>query len=113
FKRSPPQIQNILSNCNGFLQPGKMLAIIGASGSGKSTLLQAIFQRTNDKIYQVSGDVTFNGNVIDKHSTIRQFVGFVHQEEAYLSSLTVDGTLSFICRLAFTNESKDFREEMV
>lgn len=66
----------ILNNCEGYCQPGEMLAIMGPSGAGKTTLLSLISKRINPSL-TIQGDVTLQthrssptiSHSIRRHST--------------------------------------------
>ncbi len=47
----------ILNNCEGYCQPGEMLAIMGPSGAGKTTLLSLLSQRNNPSL-NIQGSVS-------------------------------------------------------
>lgn len=79
---------------------GANLAILGANGSGKSTLLRIL----DGLIFAETGEVTFDGQVIDRRSlnsptvvsALRSAVGFVFQNaDAQLFNPTVWEELAF------------------
>ncbi|MEN0054640.1 MAG: ATP-binding cassette domain-containing protein, partial [Mucilaginibacter sp.] len=54
----------ILDNISFKLQPGEMLAVIGANGAGKSTLLKLLCR----EIPTTSGNIYFNSKHVDLYS---------------------------------------------
>jgi ABC-type multidrug transport system ATPase subunit len=54
------QTREILTDASGYVEPGSLLAIMGASGGGKSTLLDALAGRLA-KNTRVEGSVLVNG----------------------------------------------------
>ncbi|XP_021340449.1 ABC transporter G family member 21-like isoform X2 [Mizuhopecten yessoensis] len=81
--------KEILKHVSGSAQSGKMLAVMGPSGSGKTTLLHSLAGKTN----VLSGDITLNGSLFDKQQ--RRRLGYVMQDDVFLSNLTLWETLYF------------------
>lgn len=84
----------LLRNVNLTVNPGKLLIISGASGEGKSTLLRLLIGLEKP----TSGTVRiFNRDIHAKSEmeldNIRSRMGFVFQNSALLSTLTVAGNL--------------------
>jgi len=81
--------QTVLSNINLDLNEGDVRVLMGASGSGKSTLLRCL----NRLVEPTSGSIIFRGrevlgpdvNVLE----LRKQIGFVFQQFALYSHLTV------------------------
>lgn len=80
-------------NTIGFqLEPGDRLAVLGANGAGKTTLLKilgTVLNPSEGKIF-LHGE-SFRGNL----KSTRQQIGYVPQEIALFSSLTVKQELDF------------------
>lgn len=81
--------QTVLSNINLDLQEGDVRVLMGASGSGKSTLLRCL----NRLVEPTSGSIVFRGKeVLDPSVDVRELrkqIGFVFQQFALYSHLTV------------------------
>ena len=81
--------QKVLSNINLDLHEGDVRVLMGASGSGKSTLLRCL----NRLIEPTSGSIIFRGQeVLRANVDVRQLrkqIGFVFQQFALYSHLTV------------------------
>lgn len=81
--------QKVLSNINLDLHEGDVRVLMGASGSGKSTLLRCL----NRLIEPTSGSIIFRGQeVLGANVDVRQLrkqIGFVFQQFALYSHLTV------------------------
>lgn len=84
--------QQILSNVSGTVNPGQMLAIIGASGAGKTSFLDILARKS--KRGQVSGESRLNGRAVSD-SQFKRVVGFVDQEDTLMSTLTVYETILY------------------
>jgi len=81
--------QTVLSGINLDLQQGEVKVLMGSSGSGKSTLLRCI----NRLVEPTSGSIQFKGNeILGPNVDVRQLrkqIGFVFQQFALYSHLTV------------------------
>lgn len=99
--RTTKQPLSIISNANGIVRAGEMLAIMGPSGSGKTTLLNAIAYRAATAGASTTGDILVNGRHIGL-AKLRQFSAYVEQEDALIGSLTVAETMSFAARLSLS-----------
>ncbi|KAH7032565.1 putative ABC transporter [Microdochium trichocladiopsis] len=97
--RQSKQPKEILSDVNGFVRAGELLALMGPSGSGKSTLLNVLAQRTSTLAADIQGSMFINGRDPDPR-TFRRVSAYVEQEDALVGSLTVRETLNFATRLA-------------
>ncbi|QWD67735.1 amino acid ABC transporter ATP-binding protein [Polynucleobacter sp. VK25] len=81
--------QAVLSGINLDLQQGEVKVLMGSSGSGKSTLLRCL----NRLVEPTSGSIQFKGNeILGPNVDVRQLrkqIGFVFQQFALYSHLTV------------------------
>jgi len=86
--------QTVLSNINLDLNEGDVRVLMGASGSGKSTLLRCL----NRLVEPTSGSIVFRGNeVLGPNVDVRELrkqIGFVFQQFALYSHLTVLNNVS-------------------
>ncbi len=89
----------ILTDANGLMRGGEMLAIMGPSGSGKTTLLNTLAHRAAAAGATTRGDVLVNGQSINWQK-LRHISAYVEQEDALIGSLTVRETMNFAARLA-------------
>jgi ABC-type multidrug transport system ATPase subunit len=90
---------SILSDANGLVRAGEMIAIMGPSGSGKTTLLNTLAHRAAAAGASTRGDILTNGQVITWQD-LRHLSAYVEQEDALIGSLTVRETMNFAARLA-------------
>lgn len=82
--------KQILTDIQGSIQPGELMAIMGASGAGKTTFLDLLARK--NKKGKVQGDFFINGEkIVD--SEFRSIIGFVDQEDTLLPTLTVHETI--------------------
>lgn len=88
-KRSSPT--NILHHISGYVAPGESLAILGPSGSGKTTFLNLLAARSEHP--PSSGSILFSG--APRVPRTKRHVGYVMQDDVFLSELTVRETLDF------------------
>ncbi|KAI9594039.1 hypothetical protein BDF19DRAFT_423796 [Syncephalis fuscata] len=83
---------HVLNNILGTVQPGELMAIMGASGAGKTSLLDILAQR--NKSGEVHGDIFVNGKTVD-NQTYRRVIGYVDQEDTLMPTLTVYETILY------------------
>lgn len=86
--------KQILINIDGLVQPGDLLALMGASGSGKSTLLNVLTFRSDSKL-QIEGQIILNG-MPATNSTISMVSSYVEQDYLFFGTLTGIFSLSFL-----------------
>ena len=81
--------QVVLSGINFDLQQGEVKVLMGSSGSGKSTLLRCL----NRLVEPTAGSIQFQGKeILGPNVDVRQLrkqIGFVFQQFALYSHLTV------------------------
>ena len=83
--------KQILSGVQGTVQPGQIMAIMGASGAGKTTFLDILARKNKRGV--AGGSFFVNGEqVLDNE--YRNVIGFVDQEDAMLPTLTVHETIT-------------------
>lgn len=99
----------ILKDVAGRVEPGQMLAIMGASGAGKTTLLNAISMKANPE--NIEGNVLINDSVMTSEN-LAAVSGFVHQDDLFLATLSPREHLLFIAALSI-DESLERRQAMV
>jgi phosphonate transport system ATP-binding protein len=80
------------------IEPGEMVALIGASGSGKSTLLRHIagFTVSDAQPSQISilgRPIQQNGRIVREVRSIRRDIGFVFQQFNLVNRLTVESNV--------------------
>nr|CAD7464430.1 unnamed protein product [Timema tahoe] len=71
--------------------------MMGASGAGKSTLMAALAHRSGAGVV-VDGDIRVNGCPVG--DDMHRISGFMHQEDLFVSSLTVKEHLILMVRTA-------------
>ena len=103
--------KQILSNVQGAIHPGQLMAIMGASGAGKTTFLD-ILARKNKK-GAITGNFHVNGQKVSD-AEFRSVIGFVDQEDTLLPTLTVHETIldSALLRLP-RDMPRDAKEQKV
>ncbi|ORY79351.1 hypothetical protein BCR35DRAFT_291656 [Leucosporidium creatinivorum] len=87
-----PNGRLVLDSISGAVEPGQIMAVIGASGAGKSTFLDLLARKS--KTGSVTGDILVNGKKVD-NSEYRRVVGFVDQEDTLMGTLTVYETVLY------------------
>jgi ABC-type multidrug transport system ATPase subunit len=86
----------VLSDVTLCVEPGQLVAVIGASGAGKTTLLETLagLRRAS------SGQVRYDGQDVDRHlEAFRGTVGYVPQDDIIHRDLPVRVTLRHAARL--------------
>ncbi len=97
--RATNQPLSILSDANGVVKAGELIAIMGPSGSGKTTLLNTLSHREAAAGATTQGNILTNGQSI-AWQHLRHLSAYVEQEDALIGSLTVKETMDFAARLA-------------
>jgi len=100
----------ILDSISGSIKPGQVLAIMGASGAGKTTFLNILARKRKRGL--VSGTTLVNGQeVVDE--MFKKVMGFVDEEDMFMSTLTVYETVLYSALLRLPREmsleAKKFR----
>jgi len=85
----------VLKNVNLTIEPGEMVAIIGASGSGKSTLMNILgcLDRPTQGVYFFEGRDTGTMDGDELARLRREHFGFIFQRYHLLSDLTAVGNV--------------------
>ncbi|OCK81639.1 putative ABC transporter [Lepidopterella palustris CBS 459.81] len=97
--RETKQPKDILSDVNGIVKAGELLALMGPSGSGKTTLLNVLAHREATSSATVQQSLYINGNKTSLKD-FRKISSYVEQEDALVGSLTVRETLYFAAQLS-------------
>ncbi len=87
------------------LQAGGSLAVLGRNGAGKSTLLATLAGTT--RLH--SGHISLNGHdltLAPSYQRARKGLGWVPQERAVFTTLTVDENLSVVARPGYWNTQR-------
>ncbi|GAA6011275.1 hypothetical protein JCM10207_008284 [Rhodosporidiobolus poonsookiae] len=87
-----PNGRRVLDSITGSVQPGEIMAVLGASGAGKSTFLDLLARKA--KRGSVSGEILVNGRKVPD-TEYRRVVGFVDQEDTLMGTLTVYETVLY------------------
>ncbi|KAK7111239.1 protein white-like isoform X1 [Littorina saxatilis] len=95
--------KRIVHGVSGVVQPGTLLAIMGASGAGKSTLMNVLANR-NLKDYSIEGHIKVNG--LSVSNGIRNISAYVQQDDLFFGTLTVRETLTFRAQLGMDQRVK-------
>ncbi|GHT30419.1 hypothetical protein AGMMS49574_10070 [Bacteroidia bacterium] len=90
------------------LESGQLVAIMGGSGVGKSTLLGLM----NGNIHPDRGHISINGHPVNS-SQVRQWIGFVPQDDLLIEELTVFQNLWYTARFCFDGFSPQEIEKRV
>ncbi|CDJ48370.1 white protein, putative [Eimeria brunetti] len=104
---TPPQTKVLLQGVGGTVQPGEMVALMGASGAGKSTLLNVLSRRISSN----GGSVLFNGKSLGS-AEVKRFCCFIQQSDSFCGFLTVQEHLDCVARLR-TGQKKEQRSKLV
>ncbi|KAJ8295972.1 ABC transporter G family member [Rhodotorula toruloides] len=93
--------RRVLDSITGSVQPGEIMAVLGASGAGKSTFLDLLARKS--KRGTVEGEILVNGRHASE-TEYRRVVGFVDQEDTLMGTLTVYETVLYSALLRLPRE---------
>ncbi len=104
--------QQTLSSVSVTVEPGQLVAIIGASGAGKSTLLEALA----GVVPAASGEVRYDGqpDLRGGPGILPSAVGYLPQDDFIDSELPLATTLRYAARLRLpaSNPAADIIERV-
>lgn len=83
--------RKLLNKISGYVNPGVMIALMGASGSGKTTLLNTLAQR--QKFGVVSGEFLVDGKQLP--TDFQRSTGFCEQMDIHDGTATIREALEF------------------
>ncbi|XP_077978606.1 protein white-like [Glandiceps talaboti] len=95
FKKQDPKTllpKKILRGVSGYVEPGTLLAVMGASGAGKSTLMNVLTYRNRGNL-TVEGHVMVNAQPMSK--SMASLSAYVQQEDLFFGNLRVREHLIF------------------
>jgi ATP-binding cassette subfamily G (WHITE) protein 2 len=96
----------LVNNLNGYIKSG-FCAIMGQSGSGKTTFLSALAKRISITDMKIEGSLNINNRQYSNND-LKNFSGYVMQEDVLHSYLTVYETLQYASELRMIqNTTKD------
>jgi ABC-type multidrug transport system ATPase subunit len=105
-----PNGRQVLSDIQGSVRPGEVMAIMGASGAGKSTLLDILARKNKRGLTR--GEVLINGREV-KDEEFKSVMGYVDQEDTLMGTLTVYESVLYSALLRLpremSEEAKKFR----
>jgi len=93
----------LLDHCYGHVEPGQMVALMGASGAGKSTLLDVLANKKTGG--EVRGSILLDGKPRDER--FAHVTGYVEQWDSHSPYATVREALEFSGRLRLATAVSD------
>ncbi|EAS31144.3 ABC transporter [Coccidioides immitis RS] len=91
----PGGTRRLLNNVFGYVEPGKLTALMGASGAGKTTLLDVLAARKN--IGVITGDILVDGRT--PGSSFQRGTSYAEQLDVHEPTQTVREALRFSATL--------------
>ncbi len=103
--------------CNGaylYAQPGTMTAIMGAAGCGKSTLLDlANGYRSPNQGQVFINTATQFINLHQQYGQVREWLGYLPQDDIMIPELTVYQSLKYCLRLQFIDLETEIQQHLI
>jgi len=100
----------LLKGIDGYIEAGKMTALMGSSGAGKTTLMDCLsLRKTSGKL---SGEVMLNGHPQDPLS-FRRCTGYVEQFDVQSPNQTIRETVDFSAKLRLDENDPAVTEESI
>ncbi|CAF1423121.1 unnamed protein product [Adineta steineri] len=95
--KSQQQRRELLVDVSGIVQPGQILAVMGASGVGKTTLLKVLSGLDDPSTLElVSGTIMVNGRVTTRNERLKSScIGHVEQNQVFTETMTLHEHLIF------------------
>ncbi len=103
--------------CNGAYiraKPGTMTAIMGPAGCGKSTLLDLVNgyrTPTSGKVFVIQDKEPIN--LHQDYAKVREWLGYLPQDDVMIPELTVYQSLNYCLRLQFIGLAAAIREHII
>lgn len=94
-----------VNNVSLSVNPGEFLVLLGPSGSGKTTLLRMIA----GLIRETSGDILINGRNVKGIPPYKRNIGFVFQDRALFSHMSVIENVAFGLRMRGLPKSERYK----
>ncbi|TET64458.1 ABC transporter ATP-binding protein, partial [Candidatus Aerophobetes bacterium] len=94
-----------VNNVSLSVNPGEFLVLLGPSGSGKTTLLRMIA----GLIRETSGDILINGRNVKGIPPYKRNIGFVFQDRALFSHMSVIENVAFGLRMRGSPKSERYK----
>ncbi|EEB88372.1 hypothetical protein MPER_13827, partial [Moniliophthora perniciosa FA553] len=85
------EARRILDHVDGWVEPGKLTALMGASGAGKTTLLDVLANRASTGV--ISGSMFVDGK--PRGDDFQRKTGYAQQQDVHLATSTVREALIF------------------
>ncbi|XP_004349233.2 ATP-binding cassette transporter [Capsaspora owczarzaki ATCC 30864] len=89
--------KTLLTDINGYVKPGMLVALMGPSGAGKTTLLDVLADRKTGGT--ATGSILVNG--APRNEYFKRISGYCEQQDIHFSQHTVKEAITFaaMCRL--------------
>jgi ABC-type multidrug transport system ATPase subunit len=93
--------RRLLSDVEGFVEPGTLTALMGTSRAGKTTLLDVLAQRVGD-MGIVTGNVTINGATLNE--SFQRRTSYIQHQDIHMAEMTVREAFRFSASLRQAHE---------